>query len=107
MYIYGYIYVFLLLCMSRYVYSVFIVPAGTLRLPSMRFFRAFSSVIRQMLEYNSQRRGTVRTLPKFCIVLCIAFFVLFYVLFACKCVLCYYHRVSIQLQLTNMYHIIA
>jgi hypothetical protein len=28
--------------------------------------------------------------------------VLFYVKFVCKCVLCYYHRVSTQLQLTNI-----
>ena len=33
-------------------------------------------------------------------------FVLFYVLFVCKCVLYYRHRVSTQLQLTNIYHII-
>jgi len=30
----------------------------------LRFFRAFSSVVRQMPGYNSQRRGTVRTFPK-------------------------------------------
>jgi hypothetical protein len=41
------------------------VPAGTLRLPWLRFFRAFSSVVRQMPGYNSQRRGTDRALPKF------------------------------------------
>ena len=35
-------------------------------------------------------------------------FVLFYVLFMCECVLKYYHRVSTQLQLTNIsYHIIS
>jgi len=28
-----------------------------------RFFRAFSSVVRQMPRYTSQRRGTVHTLP--------------------------------------------
>jgi hypothetical protein len=63
MYFYFYIYVFLLLCMFCSVYSVFIVPTGTLRLPWLRFFRGFSSVVRQMAGYNSQRRGTVRTLP--------------------------------------------
>jgi len=32
-------------------------------LPWLRFFRAFSSVVRQMPGYNSQRRGTARTIP--------------------------------------------
>jgi len=58
-----------------------------------------------MPGYNSQRRGTARTLPKFCVVLCIVCFVSFCVLFVCKCVLYYCHRVSTQLQLTNIsYH---
>ena len=36
------------------------------------------------------------------------FIVLFYVSFVCKCVLYYYHRVSTQLQLTDIsYHIIS
>jgi len=63
-------YVFLLLCLCIHllcmfcsVYSVFTVPAGTLRLPSLRFFRAFSTVVRQMPQYNSKKRGTARTLP--------------------------------------------
>ena len=42
----------------------------------------------------------------FCVVLCILCFVSFCVLFVCKCVLYYCHRVSTQLQLTNVtYHI--
>ena len=34
-------------------------------LPWLRFFHAFSSVVRQMPGYNSPRRGTARTFPKF------------------------------------------
>jgi hypothetical protein len=57
----------------------------------LRFFRPFSSVMRQMPGHNSQRRGTARTLPKFlcfsyfCIVLCIVCFVSF-VYYVCMCV---------------------
>jgi len=93
-YFYCYVCVFLLLCMLCSVYSVFIVPTGTLRLPWLRFFHAFSSVVRQIPGSTSHRRGTARTLPKL--------IVLFYVLFVCKCVLCYCHRASTQLQLTNI-----
>ena len=57
-----FVYVFLLLCMFCSVYSVFIMPTGTLRLHWLRFFLAFSSVVRQMPGYNSQRQGTARTL---------------------------------------------
>jgi hypothetical protein len=94
------IYVFLLLCLFILIVwlYIFFVPAGILRLP----WRAFSSVVRQMPEYNSTRRGTARTLPNFCVVLCIACFMSFCVLFVCKCVLYYCHRVATQLQLTNI-----
>ena len=52
-----------------------------------------------------ERRGTARTLPNFCVVLCIVCFVSFCVLFVCICVLYYCHLVSTHLQLTNMlYH---
>jgi len=36
---------------------------STLRLHWLRFFRAFSSVVRQMPWLHSQRRGTAHTLP--------------------------------------------
>ena len=60
------IYVFLLLCLCILIVClcIFIVSAGTHRLHWLRFFRAFSSVVRQMPRYNPQRWGTARTLPK-------------------------------------------
>ena len=93
-------YVFLLLClcilnvMFCSVYSVFIVPTDTLRLPWLRFFHAFSPVVRQMPGYNSQRQGTARTFPKLIVLFCL--------LFVCKCVLYYCHRVLTQLHLKNV-----
>jgi hypothetical protein len=94
MYFYCYVYVFLLLCMFCSVYSVFIVPNGTLRLPWLTFFCAFSSAVRQIPGYNFQRRDTPRTLPKLTVLFCL--------LFVCKFVLYYCHRLSTQLQLTNI-----
>jgi len=41
MYFYCYVYVFFSLCMFFSVYSVFIVPIGTLRLPWLRFSMLF------------------------------------------------------------------
>jgi len=63
-------YVFLLLCLCSLIvmYVLFCIfrfhranwhSSATL----VRIFRAFSSVVRQMPVYNSQRRGTARTLP--------------------------------------------
>jgi hypothetical protein len=83
------------------------------RLPWLRFFRTFSSAVRQMPGYNSPSRGTARNLPKFlccsqnfCVVLCIVCFVSFCVLFVCKCVLYNCHRLATQLRLTNiLYHV--
>jgi hypothetical protein len=83
------------------------------RLPWLRFFRAFSSVVRQMPGYNSQRWGTatlfhicvVQCIVYFCVVLCIVCFASFCVLFVCKCVPYNCHRVATQLQLTNISYI--
>jgi len=90
-----------------YVFILYSMYSWT-RVPCLRFFHAFSSVVRQMSGYNYPRRGTARTLPNCCVVLCVVCFVLFRVLFVCKCVLYYCHRVTTQLQLTNIpYHIIS
>ena len=82
---------------------------------TLRFFRAFSSVARQIPGYNLQIWGTARTLPNqsdhsgfesqkaFQPKLLTA---LFYVLFVCKCVLHYCHRTSTRMQFTNIYHVI-
>ena len=83
--------------------AVFVLSVSSqTRLPILRFFRAFSSVVRQMPGYNQPRRGTARTLPNFCVVLYIVCFVSSCVLFVCKCVLYYCHRLRTQLQLINI-----
>jgi hypothetical protein len=58
----------------------------SLRLPWLRFFRAFSTVVRQMPGYNSQRLVTANS-SKFVICVALLLIVLFYLLFVCKCVL--------------------
>jgi hypothetical protein len=79
----------------------------------LRVFHAFSSFVRQIPGQNPQRKGTTRTLPSccvvlciVCVVLCIVCFVTFPVLFVCICVLNNCHRVATQLQL-NIYLIIT
>jgi hypothetical protein len=66
-----------------YCLCIFIVPSGTLRLPWLRFFHAFSSGVRQMPGYSPQRRGTARNIPNF---LCCSMYCLFCVVLCIVCV---------------------
>jgi hypothetical protein len=112
--------IFLLLCTFRSVYSVSLCCSvyclcenvcctaatgisGHFATTLTGFYRAFSSVVRQMPEYNSQSRGTARTSQFFPFIVMYVPFCVFCVLFVCKCVLYYCHRVSTQLQLTKNY----
>jgi hypothetical protein len=89
-----YFYQFMVLFLFNAVIYIFLLLGlciPIVQLPWLRFFRAFSSVVRQMLGYNSPRRGTARTVPitfLFCSMYC--FFVLFYVLFffVVLCIVC-------------------
>jgi len=44
-----------------------------------------------------RKDGMARTLPNFCVVLCIVCFMSFCVLFVCKCVVYNCHRIATQL----------
>jgi hypothetical protein len=67
-------------CMFMYLHRASWHSSATLRL---RFFRAFSSVLRQRPGYNPQRRGMASTLPKF---LCCSMYCLFFVVLCIVCV---------------------
>ena len=113
------IYVLLLLCLCILIVClcIFILPAGTLRLPWLRFFRLFSSVVSKCQGKTRKNRARLALFQTFCVLLCIVCLVSFYPLCVCvcvcvcvlcvcvcvcKCVLYYCHRVATQLRLTNI-----
>jgi hypothetical protein len=59
---------------------IFIVPAGTLRLPWLKFFLAFSSVVSKCQGKTRKDGARPALFLNFCVVLCIVCFVSFYVL---------------------------
>jgi hypothetical protein len=92
------IYIFLLLCLCILIacLCIFIVPAGTLRLPRLSIFRAFSSVVRQIP--TSKDGAQPALFQKIFGFLYIVYFVSFCVLFVCKCVLYCCHLLATQFQ---------
>ena len=116
------IYVFLLLCLCILIVClcVFIVPAGTLRLPWLRFFPCFFLSCKANARVNPAKTGHGPHCSEIFVLFCVLFVLCCSVYCACvcvcvcvcvcKCVLYYCHRVASQLQLTNipchiLYHI--
>ena len=108
------VYVFLLLsmysyCSSRYSYRCLCIlivvhvflDAATLTEVFPCFFLGCKANARVKLA----KTGHGPHSSNCCVVLCIVCFVSFYVLFLCKCVLYNCHRVTTQLQLTNISNI--
>jgi hypothetical protein len=98
-----YVFLFLRLCILIVWLCIFIVPAGTFRLPWLRVFPCFFLSCKANVRVQLAKSGhDSHSSNNFCVVLYIVCFVSFCVLFVCKCVLYYCHRVTTQLQLTNI-----
>jgi hypothetical protein len=81
-YFYQYMFVFLFNTVIN-VFLLLRLCVLIVRLPWLGFFRAYSSVVRQMPGYNKPRPGTACTLPKF---LCCSMYCLFCVVLCTVCV---------------------
>ena len=106
------LYVFLLLslysyCSSMYSYHCLCIltvihvflDAATLTEVFPCFFLSLKSKCQGITSQDGARPALFQNC---CVFLCIVCFVSFYVLFVCKCILYYCHRVTTQLQLTNI-----
>jgi hypothetical protein len=86
---YEYSVLLLFFCVLYCSFSLYCtVSACDVRAATLRFLRAFSSVVRQMPGYNSQRRGTARTSQ----------------FFSCYCYVCMFRSVySVYCLCVNVY----
>ena len=96
---------FYFLSMYVWLYSCLIVCLCMATLTEV--FPCFFFSCRANARIKPAKTGTARTLPNFCVFMCIVCFVSFCVFFVCICVLYYCHRMATQLQLTNIYHILS
>jgi hypothetical protein len=89
---------------THFMFNNFFPPENRAAYEIMRVFRAFPSVVRQIPGYNSPRWGTPCTVP-ITFLCCSMDFLFFCRSVYCLCVNVYCHRVSTQLQLTNISNI--
>jgi hypothetical protein len=89
-------------------YNTLCVATETGYLSTFPWFFPVSTCNSQFTTSTSSQDGARPALfQSFCVVLCIVCVVSFWVLFVCKCVLYYCHRVTTQLQLTDISYIIS
>jgi hypothetical protein len=91
-------------CMFTYLHCASWHTSATLTEVSLCFFLSCKTNARVKLTKTGQGQYSPRFIYGVLFIICVVLLliVLFYVLFACKCVLYYYHRVSTHLQFTNI-----